>query len=156
MGVTGVPSLANPRSTAQRKSDVLAKLAEAVDVWVASASGAGDAYLVPLSYWWDGAQLTMATPERSPTARNLRRAGRARVALGPTRDVVIIEGPVAFVPPEEAGALADAHADATGFDARLGRQRNVYICLTPQRVQAWREAGELPGRDVMVDGRWLA
>src|SRR6059058_1460324 len=82
-----------PRSTAQRKADVLEKLRRDVDLWAASAGATGEAYLIPLSFYWDGAGLTIATPGRSRTARNRRRAGRARVALGPTRDVVILEGP---------------------------------------------------------------
>ena len=146
-----------PRSTAQRKADVLTKLESEVDIWVASAGATGDAYLIPLSFYWDGARLTVATPKNSRTARNLRRAGWARVALGPTRDVVIIEGRLEFVP--EAAVddqLADAHAKATGFDPRQEPQEYVYIQLTPANVQAWREANELAGRDVMRDGRWLA
>jgi hypothetical protein len=54
--------------------------------------------LVPLSCHWDDSTLTIATPRASRTARNLVRAGWARVALGPTRDVVIIEGPVEAIP----------------------------------------------------------
>ena len=145
-----------PRSTAQRKADVQEKLGREVDAWVASASETGEAYLIPLSYVWDGARLTVATPTASRTARNLRRAGWARIALGPTRDVVVLEGPVEFIPCGADDALADAHAAATGFDARREPQDYVYIRLTPRRIQAWREADELPGRDVMVDGRWLA
>ena len=77
---------------------MLAKLRDDVDLWVASADETGEAYLVPLSFHWDGAALTLATPRSSPTAVNLLRAGRARVALGPTRDVVIVEGTVAELP----------------------------------------------------------
>jgi hypothetical protein len=148
--------MAEPRSTAQRKADVLAKLREEVDLWVASATAGSDAYLIPLSFYWDGAALVMATPAASRTTRNLRRAGRARVALGPTRDVVIIEGTVEFVAGDAVGALGDAHAAATGFDARREPQEYVYIRLTPARIQAWREANELAGREIMRDGRWLA
>ena len=81
---------------------VRAKLAADTDLWVASANATGDAYLVPLSFSWDGEYLTVATPQRSRTARNLRRARWARMALGPTRDVVIVEGPV-----EEMAVTAD-------------------------------------------------
>ncbi len=87
-----------PRSRSQRQADVQAKLRDDVDLWVASADETGEAYLVPLSFHWDGAALTLATPRASPTAVNLLRAGRARVALGPTRDVVIVEGTVAELP----------------------------------------------------------
>jgi len=87
-----------PRSTAQRKADVLEKLRTDVDIWVASASAAGKAYLIPLSFYWDGTRLTVATPKNSRTARNLQRAGVARMALGPTRDVVLLEGSLKFIP----------------------------------------------------------
>src|SRR4029079_9394159 len=73
------------RTLRQRQEDTRALLRSAVDAWVASADAQGVAYLVPLSYYWDGAQLVIATPEASRTARNLRRAGVARVALGPPR-----------------------------------------------------------------------
>ena len=38
-----------------------------VDLWVASAGATGEAYLIPLSFYWDGAGLTIATPGRSRT-----------------------------------------------------------------------------------------
>ena len=75
-----------PRSLEQRKRDTLEKLRGGVDLWMASASDDGDAYLVPLSYYWDGSTLTVATLLVSRTARNLIRADRTRVARGPTRD----------------------------------------------------------------------
>jgi hypothetical protein len=125
------------------------------DVWVASASAAGEAYLIPLTFYWDGARLTVATPTRSKTAQNLQRAGVARMALSPTRDVVIIEGTLEFIAAGEDDELADAHTEAAGFDARRSRGEYVYIRMTPRKIQAWREENELGGRDVMVDGQWL-
>ena len=56
-------------------ADTLERLRHDVDLWVASASAEGEAYLVPLSFHWDGSTLTIATPSASPTARNLLRAG---------------------------------------------------------------------------------
>ena len=95
------PSEAGPapaRSRSQRTIDTLERLRTDVDLWVASASEDGHAYLVPLSYLWDGSALLIATPRASRTARNLTRTGWARVALGVTRDVVIVEGPVGAIP----------------------------------------------------------
>jgi Pyridoxamine 5'-phosphate oxidase len=143
------------RSKEQRKEDVLAKLRDEVDLWVASADDAGNAYLVPLSFVWDGSTLTMATPRSSRTARNLVRAGRARVGLGPTRDVVMVEGPVELLEIGADPAREDAHTRATGFDARAEPEDYVYLVLTPQSIQAWREANELPERQLMRSGRWL-
>ncbi len=145
-----------PRSAEQRTDDVRQKLRDAVDCWVVSASGAGDAYLVPLSFYWDGTRLLLATPTNSRTARNLRRAGAVRLALGPTRDVVMIEGSVTFIPRDLLDdARATAHAEHTGFDPRQIAEEYVYIAVLPRMIQAWREANELDGRFVMRDGHWL-
>lgn len=143
------------RSKAQRRSDVLAKLRDDVDLWAASADEAGRAYLVPLSFYWDGSVITIATPRRSRTGRNLLRARWARVALGPTRDVVIVEGPVEEISIEADPGLGDAHTRATGFDARTEAEEYVYLRITPYAIQAWRESNELAGRQLMRDGAWL-
>ena len=144
---------ARPRR--QRRIDALAKLRSDVDVWVASADEHGAAYLIPLSYYWDDSTLTMATPRASRTARNLVRAGWARVALGPTRDVVILEGPGAAIAIGTDTRLEDAHAEATGFDPRTLAEEYVYLRITPQSIQAWRESNELAGRQLMRRGEWL-
>jgi pyridoxamine 5'-phosphate oxidase-like protein len=143
------------RSRSQRRIDALAKLESDVDLWVASADEVGRAHLVPLSYYWDDATLTIATPRASRTARNLVRAGWARVALGPTRDVVIIEGPVEAIRIGTDAQLEDAHARATGFDPRTLAEEYIYLRITPHDVQAWREANELEGRQLMRRGQWL-
>lgn len=107
------PDLAPARSRAQRRADVLAKLESGVDLWVASASGEGESHLVPLSFAWDSARLTIAVSESSVTGRNLAPSGWVRVALGPTRDVVIIDGPVEVLPVGDDDELAAAHAAVT-------------------------------------------
>ena len=148
---------APPRSTAQRIADTLAKLANEVDCWVPSAGANGEAYLIPLSFVWHDGQLTLATPAANLTMRNLRRAGRARVALDGTRDVVLLEGPLTFTAEADiAPDFAAIFANATGFDPRRESDEYVYITLTPRRIQAWREANELPDRELMRDARWLA
>jgi hypothetical protein len=143
------------RSRSQRRIDTLAKLDGDVDLWVASADETGGAYLIPLSYHWDGSTLTMATPRASRTARNLVRAGWARLALGSTRDVVIVEGPVEAIPIGADTQREDSHAQATGFDPRTLADPYVYLQVTPRNIQAWREVDELPERRIMRDGRWL-
>jgi hypothetical protein len=144
-----------PRTRAERRADTLAKLGAEVDLWVASADEHGEAYLVPLSFLWDGETITIATPRASRTARNLLRAGRARVALGPTRDVVIVDGRVDELPLGADPEREDAHAAATGFDPRTLADEYVYLRITPDRIQAWREANELAGRLLMRGGEWL-
>jgi hypothetical protein len=143
---------AAPRPRAQRKVDTLALLGMEVDCWVASADAAGNAYLVPLSYLWDGAALVLATPRQAPTAKNLLRAGVARIALGRTRDVVLVDGRVTEGADD---ATADAHAQRTGFDPRAEPEDYVYLRVTPVEIRAWREANELSGRLLMRDGTWL-
>jgi hypothetical protein len=144
-----------PRSTAQRVSDTRARLERDVDVWVASADTEGNAYLVPLSYVWDGATFLIATPENSPTGRNLRAGARVRLGVGPTRDVVLVDATVERFTLETVPAeLADAFAEKL-WDARQSTPRYAYFRLTPQRIQAWREENELKGRVLMRDGHWL-
>lgn len=149
--------MADPaRSRSQRRADTLAKLRGDVDLWVSSADEVCNAYLVPLSYYWDDTTLTIATPRASRTATNLVRAGWARVALGPTRDVVIIEGQVEAIPIGTDTRLEDAHAKATGFDPRTLADEYLYLRITPHSIQAWREANELEDRQLMRRGEWLA
>jgi pyridoxamine 5'-phosphate oxidase-like protein len=143
------------RTRSRRIADTLERLRSDVDLWVASSSETGEAYLVPLSFQWDGSKLTIATPRRSVTARNLMRAEWARVALGETRDVVIVEGPVESVALGTDPDLEAAHAAAAGFDPRELAEEYVYLRITPHEVQAWREANELEGRFLMRGGTWL-
>lgn len=143
------------RSRAERTADTLERLRRDVDLWVASASEDGRAYLVPLSYHWDGSTLTIATPSASPTARNLIRAGWVRAALGQTRDVVIVEGRVEAIPIGADPELGDAHARSAGFDPRALAEEYVYLRIAPKEIQAWRESNELEGRVLMRDGAWL-
>jgi hypothetical protein len=143
------------RSVTERIMDTRAKLESEVDLWVASATANGDAYLLPLSNYWDGATLTMATPATTRTARNLRRAGWARLGLGPTRDVVIIEGPVVEFASDADDALAEAHARAAGFDARRS-PGYVFFQLRPQLILAWRNPAEAEAGPIMLNGEWLA
>lgn len=144
------------RDVATRVRDAKELIRREVDAWVSSAMDNGRGYLVPLSYYWDGERMTIALNRRSPTALNLKRAGWARVGLGPTRDVVIVEGVVEFISLAGNDALADKHAVAAGFDARADGDAYVFLQIVPETIQAWRTAEELKGRVVMREGRWLA
>lgn len=150
---------AQPARTArQRKQDTLNRLEHDEDVWVATApdDGSGVPYLVPLSFLWDGSTILLATPVSSPTGRNLKATGRVRLGLGPTRDVVMIEGTVDTVTQAElTGEEGDRFAARTGFDPSRLATPYLYFRVRPQRVQAWREADELTGRELMRDGQWL-
>jgi hypothetical protein len=145
-----------PRSRTRRRRDTESRLARDIDVWVASASPEGAPYLVPLSFDWDGESLLVSTPADSPTGRNLAAGGRARVGLGATRDVTMVDGTVTVLEIDELGdAEADRFAARTGFDPRQEAGTYRWFRISPRRVQAWREADELAGRDLMRNGRWL-
>lgn len=146
----------NVRTTKQRIADVHTLLEREVDAWVASASEHGDAYLIPLSFAWDGFRIIMATPGNSPTSRNLSRAGWGRIAIGPTRDVVIIEGAVEVACPSPGDPIWEFHAAKAGFDARVADSPYTLLILVPHQIQTWRTPAELPGRDVMRAGQWLS
>ncbi|MGW2517074.1 pyridoxamine 5'-phosphate oxidase family protein [Streptomyces sp. NPDC001617] len=145
------------RTPEQRRRDTLHRLEHDVDAWVASADGDGGApYLVPLSFRWDGETLLPATPAASPTGRSPRTTGRTRLGIGETRDVVLVEGAVdALAPAELSGEEGDLFAARTGFDPRQLATPYLYFRVRPRRIQAWREADELDGRELMRDGKWL-
>jgi hypothetical protein len=146
-----------PRTPQQRKQDALHRLERDTDAWVATADPAsGTPYLVPLSFLWDGSTLLVATPSSSPTSRNLQATGKVRLGIGPTRDLVLIEGTVhALAATEIPDEVGDAFAAKTGFDPRQLRSTYLYFRIHPQRLQAWREANELQGRELMRGRHWL-
>jgi hypothetical protein len=154
--MASAPMNAAPRSLARRRRDTEHRLEHDIDVWVASASAAGVPYLVPLSFDWDGEALLLATPTDSPTGRNLAATRAARLGLGHTRDVSMIEGHVEVLEidalPRERG---DRFAARTGFDPRALATRYRWFRVIPRRIQAWREENELADRELMHDGRWL-
>lgn len=143
-----------PRPAEQRVADTLHRLRTDVDLWVATADTAGTPYLVPLSFLWDGDSILLSTTAASPTARNLVASGRARIALGATRDVVLVDADVE-VSDTVPGEVGDAFAAATGFDPRAEPQDYLWFRARLRTVQAWREANELAGRTLLRDGSWL-
>jgi pyridoxamine 5'-phosphate oxidase-like protein len=148
--------IADPRDRETRKADTLAMLATpAIDVWVATASAAGAPHLVPVSLAWFDQRIVIAVEAKSVTARNLTSSGQARLAVGPSRDVtmidVVLEKTVDVAAEEALGRAYVAQAD---WDPR-GDTGYAFLVLRPVRVQAWREANEIPGRTLMRDGAWL-
>lgn len=143
------------RSREQRKRDVLARLEGDEDVWVATASGAGEPTLVPLSFVWHEGALLMCTRRTNPTARNLTPRGRVRLSLGHTRDVVLIDGDAEAVEGHALDpAAADAFATKLNWDPRA-RSSWLYLRVILRSVRAWREETDLPNRLLMRDGTWL-
>jgi hypothetical protein len=145
------------RGKEQRKADTLAKLAEEnLDGWVSTAGG-GRGHLVPLSMHWTGDRLVIAVEPASVTARNILETRVARIGLGATRDVVMIDvdlevaHPVGELPHE----IGEGYAAQSVWDPRAVGGDFVYLVLRPVRVQAWREVNELSARALMRDGTWL-
>jgi hypothetical protein len=146
----------DPRSRAQRRRDTEHRLRTDIDVWVASASADGVPYLVPLSFDWDGEKLLVSTPADSPTGKNLAASRAARLGLGHTRDVSMIEGDVEVLGIDALSTeQGDRFAERTGFDPRALTTPYRWFRISPRRVQAWREVNEMADRDLMRDGRWL-
>jgi hypothetical protein len=144
------------RSPEVRKDHVLKRLDEDVDAWVSTASADGTPYLMPLSFLWDGETLLFSTAASNPTSLNLQATGLAHVALGHTRDVVLLTATAETLHAEDlAAGVADAFARKTTFDPRVQTALYLYFRLTPTTVQSWREANELPGRTLMRDNTWL-
>jgi hypothetical protein len=145
-----------PRSRAERRRDTEHRLAHDIDLWVASASVDGAPFLVPLSFDWDGTALLVSTSTTTRTGRNLAANPVARLGLGATRDVTMIEGDVEV---HDLDALSreagDRFAARAGFDPRESGPSYRWFRITPRRVQAWREVEELADRELMRDGRWL-
>ena len=95
---------APPRRLEERLRDTRAKLESDVDLWVATSGSAGGVHLIPLSYLWDGTAFLISTPRASVTGRNLLADGRVRLSLGPTRDVVVVDGTAEPVDIADLGA----------------------------------------------------
>lgn len=147
---------APPRSREQRKADALAALTTpAVDVWVATTSTDGRPHLVPLSLAWVDQRAVIAVEATSVTGRNLVASGAARLAVGPTRDVVMLDVLLErTVDVAEDAGLGTAYAGQADWDPRSS-PGFVFMVLRPVRVQAWREVDEIAGRTLMRDGTWL-
>ncbi|MFG2769112.1 pyridoxamine 5'-phosphate oxidase family protein [Streptomyces sp. NPDC048350] len=156
------PSIPLPRPRSQRKEDVLTRLRQDEDLWVATASARDQPCLVPLSFAWDvqdglpdRGTLLLCTKRTNPTARNLAPKGEVRLSLGHTRDVVLIDGTAELVEGTDLSTTsADAFAAKLAWDPR-DRPAWVYLRVTPRSVKAWREENELAERLLMRDGAWL-
>jgi hypothetical protein len=110
---------------------------------------------VPLSFWWDGDNIWIATPRASATGRNLEALESVRLAFGTFRDVVLVHGSVDVTPDAEISAeIGDQFAAKAGFDPRLSEQDYGYFRIRPIRIQAWHEEPELSGRTIMTNGEW--
>jgi hypothetical protein len=149
--------MADLRTVAARKADVLGVLEAQGDLWLATADTAGRPHLIAVSAWWDGAVLVVATTAGSRTASNLVAGAEARLAAGAPNDVVMIDASVVeSLAAKDAGEVADGFAIAVGWDPREVGEGWAFFKLRPSRIQAYRGYDELEGRNVMTNSRWLA
>lgn len=148
-----------PRTTQQRRADSLRRLETGNHLWIATASVARPVpHLVPLSFAWTGSELLIVTAASTPTAENIRQSGVAKVAVGPTDDVLLIDVELASsVAVEDVDEeLATAYARQSDWDPREGVDApSLYISLRPVTMRAWRQENEMRGRVIMRDGEWV-
>jgi hypothetical protein len=145
------------RDTPTRKADVKAALEQQADLWLSTADPRGRPHLIPVSAWWDGTHLVIATAGASRTARNMKANRAVRVAAGSPADVIMIDADVVENRAvDDSAELAGGFAAAVGWDPREVGPGWVFFRLRPTRIQAYRGYDELEGRDVMRASRWLA
>lgn len=145
-----------PRSRAERKANALRRLAQDLDVWVATASSDGVPTLMPLTFWWDGEAVWLSTRPSNPTGANLARSGTVRLCFGTTRDVVHVEGSVrTYAADALPPGVGDGFAAKDGWDPREDPDPYDFYRVTPVAVRAWGTVPELRDRLLMRDGRWL-
>ncbi|PXX55608.1 general stress protein 26 [Nocardia tenerifensis] len=143
-----------PRSLEQRRADALDRLGTSHQMWLATAGKNDGPHLIPVAYIWNTNALTTATFERSRTVANLRTIPRARVAIGDTADLIMIDAAASFIPVDAIDpAAADRYAQVS-HDPR-SMPGFIYIQLVPQRIQVWNGFHEFTERTVMAEGRWL-
>ena len=56
---------------------------------------------------------------------------------------------------EVPAGLARGYVMQAGWDPRESGESMRFMVLRPLRIQAWREADELPGRTLMRGGAWI-
>src|SRR5439155_1331219 len=82
-----------------------------------------DPQLIPVSAWWDGTHLVIATTGASRTAQNMNTNRLVRVAGGSPSDAIMIDADVVERSAvEDSPELAGGFAGAVGWDPRdVGR-----------------------------------
>ena len=140
---------------AQRKTTALHKLAHEKYLWFATANRSGAPHLVPLGFVWRNGRMVLASSSTNRTVSNVRETGVARVALGQTDDVVMIDGGVELVGVDSIDTtVAAEYEQKYAVDLRVVPGW-TYLQLTPERIQVFRDAPEpSQARAVMSAGAW--
>lgn len=144
-----------PREPSRRKCDALELLRSETTAWVATGDADGP-HLVPLLFHHNGDVLTFATFATSRTVTKVAATARARAAIGHQYDVVMIDGTMRIIEPDDIDPIiGDAFAALLrgGPDPRR-TPGFIYLQLVPVRIQAWNSFAELGGRTLMQSGQW--
>jgi len=144
------------RTREQRIAEAKEKLATERNCWLATASPDGAPHLVPVRLDWDGSEVVFTTRSHNVTARNLAASPHAKIAVGLTHDVVLIDAAVSAVFAVGADPQTRSHFVArTGWDPGEGGGDWVFVRLAPRTIQVWGPPSEMADRTVFADGRWL-
>lgn len=145
------------RTRSQRRNDALQRFQTEPNVWVATASSAGEPHLIPLSLAWVGDAIVVATPTDSPTVRNAGASGKARATLDNADDVVIVDAQVRVQDIDRVElSVVEDYIGRVGWDPRKNPGEWSILTLTPTRVQAWNSVEEIRGRTIMRGGVWAS
>jgi hypothetical protein len=110
-----------------------------------------------VTHTWNGTLVVLATGPKSRTVSNVVASQRARLALGETRDVVMVD--TVLVEPirasEAPAPLAEGDAAQAGWDPRTDAANYVYLVLEPVRIQVSLEGEDPAGRTVVRNGEWV-
>ncbi|HWM36291.1 MAG TPA: hypothetical protein VNS49_04105, partial [Streptomyces sp.] len=92
----------------------------------------------------------------SRTVANLDAHPQARIALGDTADVVMIDADASLVEVPAIGAdIAERYAQVSHDPRTYPAGTFLYLSLHPRRIQVWNGFHEFPGRTVMQQHQWL-
>lgn len=149
-------SIPVPRSLAERQAYARNRLETGFQMWLATGSDGHGAHLIPVAYAWDGSALYTATFAKSRTVANIKAHPQARVALGDTANVIMIDTSASLMDVPDINADIAEHYAKVSTDPRTYPEGTfLYLHLQPRRIQVWNGLHEFVGRTVMRDGRWL-
>jgi Pyridoxamine 5'-phosphate oxidase len=111
-----------------------ARLERARNYWVATTSAEGGAHAMPVWALWHEDGVVFGTSPRSRKGRNLARDPRCAVHLESGDEVVILEGAVEPIAPDNG--IADAYEAKYSHRPAMGEG---WYVLRPARAYAWRE-----------------
>jgi hypothetical protein len=97
----------------------------------------------------------VATIPSNPTGRNILDTEVIKVALGHTRDVVLIDGAARILDDADIGAERTSAYEAKNKWNPAESPSYRFFLVTPASIESWRELNEHGDRTLMRDGTWL-